>query len=287
MKNIRYSIRLATSLICLLPLISALGHAQTRTESECLALSEQGKHAEFQQCLDDFFAQQPEFVVDSTYDLMSKAVELMVGDTMDQGLGIQYYLQAAQSGNSKAQFEMGTLYYDAEHVPKDLEQAFYWLSKSAEQQNALGQVMLGQLYQEEAFSKKDGQKSIYWLTQAVKNDNRLAAYLLGNTYYQGVYAPKDLNKAFEWYKKAANMGYPEAILQMAVFYANGYGMPKNPAKAEEILEELLPYPHTPQAFTQVARWYERGEEGFPKDQAIALYWYKKAAELAQTETDQH
>ena len=287
MKNARYSIHLATSFLCVLPLISALGHAQTRTESECLALSEQGKHAEFQQCLDNFFEQQPEFVVDSTSDLMSKAVELMVGDAKDQAIGIQYYLQAAQSGNSEAQSQMGAIYYRGEHVPQDLEQAFYWLSKSAEQQNASGQVMLGQLYQEEAFSKKDGQKSIYWLTQAVENNRRLAAHLLGDTYYQGIYAPKDLNKAFEWYKKAANMGYRQALLQMAVFYANGYCMPKNPAKAEEMLEDLLPYPPTSRALTQIAQWYERGEEGFPKDQAIALYWYKKAAELAQTETDQH
>lgn len=259
---------------------------QAPTEESCHALVNEEKHEESRKCFDEFFKNLPEFIVDPSEDLLSKALELRMNpDPKKQAQALKYYLQAAQTNNPYAQVEMGMLYLEGELAPHDLEQAYYWFNKSAQQNDARGQLFLGRLYQSDQFNKKDGQQAIYWLTQSANQDDRVAAEFLGDTYRDAILVPKDLSKALHWYKKAANLGNYTAILQVALFYANGYGTEKNPAKAEELLEALIPYPATPENLIEIAQYYEQGTEGFPKDPVIAKHWYKKAAKLAK-QTDQ-
>lgn len=263
----------------------AAAQTETPTEESCMALLNAEKYDEGNQCLELLLQNLPELIVDPTEELLSKALDLkMDPDPTIQAQAVKYYIQAAQTNNPDAQVEMAMLYMDAELVPRDLEQAYYWLSKAAQQHYARGQLLLGRLYQSDQFSKKDGQQAIYWLTQAAQQDDRVAAEFLGDTYRDAILVPKDLKKALYWYKKSAKLGNNSALLQVALFYAHGYAVPKNPAKAEELLEMLVS-PSTSENFIMIAEHYEHGKEGFPKDPAIAKHWYKKAAKKAETEKE--
>lgn len=271
------------SLIQFTTQIQADTSTQVPTEEHCTALINAEKYEEGNQCLDAFFENLPELIVDPSEELLSKALELkMDPDPQKQAQALKYYLQAAQTNNPEAQVQMAMLYMEGELVPHNLEQSYYWLNKAAQQHNAQGQLLLGRLYQSNQFSKKDGQQAIYWLTQAAKQDNRVATEFLGDTYRDAILVPKDLKKALYWYKKSAKLGNNSALLQVALFYAHGYAVKKNPAKAEELLEMLFS-PSTSEHFEMIAEHYERGTEGFPKDPVIAKKWYKKAADLAKTE----
>lgn len=259
----------------------AVTQIETPTEASCNALFNAEKYEEGNQCINELLNNLPELIVDPSEELLSKALELsMDTDPKNKAQAFNYYLQAAQTNNPYAQVQMAMLYMEGELAPRDLEQSYYWLNKAAQQHDAQGQLLLGRLYQSDQFSKQDGQQAIYWLTEAAKQDNRIATEFLGDTYRDAILVEKDLNKAFYWYKKSAQLGNNSAILQLALFYAHGYGVPKNPAKAEELLEMLF-FPHTAESFKQIAEQYEHGSEGFPQDHNIAKYWYKKADNLAK------
>lgn len=278
----KLSFYLSIALFGLIP-FSTQSHSATPTEEHCTALINAEKYEEGNQCLDAFFENLPELIVDPSEELLSKALELkMDPDPKKQAQALKYYLQAAQTNNPEAQVQMAMLYMEGELVPHNLEQSYYWLNKAAQQHNALGQLLLGRLYQSNQFSKKDAQQAIYWLTQAAKQDNRVALEFLGDTYRDAILVPKDLKKALYWYRKSAKLGNNSALLQVALFYAHGYAVKKNPAKAEELLEMLFS-PSTSEHFEMIAGHYEHGTEGFPKDPVIAKKWYKKATDLAKTE----
>ena len=52
-------------------------------------------------------------------------------------------MQAAVQGFAKAQYTVGTKYYNGEGVDKDVNQSFIWLKKSADQGHTDAQYNLG------------------------------------------------------------------------------------------------------------------------------------------------
>ena len=49
----------------------------------------------------------------------------------------------SRDGNAVAQYELAQLYFEGEALPKDMDKAIYWVSKSAEQGNPDAQHALG------------------------------------------------------------------------------------------------------------------------------------------------
>jgi TPR repeat protein len=95
--------------------------------------------------------------------------------------------QYAERGDADAQFTIGRVYVQSEHLPNALEQARYWLTRSAEQQHAQAMLQLGRLFQ---------------AAQAAFQDNA---------------------EAFKWYLRAAELGLPAAQSQVGYFYLSGLG----------------------------------------------------------------
>ena len=95
--------------------------------------------------------------------------------------------QYAERGNADAQFTIGRFYVESEHLPNALDQARYWLTRSAEQQHAQAMLQLGRLFQ------------------------------LAHANFQ------DSAEAFKWYLRAAQLGLPAAQSQVGYFYLSGEG----------------------------------------------------------------
>ena len=54
--------------------------------------------------------------------------------------------KAAAQGQAKAQYNLGTLYFNGEGVPKDYQQALRWFRLAADQGEALAQTKIAIMY---------------------------------------------------------------------------------------------------------------------------------------------
>ena len=104
------------------------------------------------------------------------------------------YSDAAQKGNSLAQFTVGLFFYHGWGRPQALENACGWFEKSA------------------------------------KGAIPYAAHLYAQCLEQGVRAPANPAKAAEWYRKAASLGHHISLCDLALLHIMGSGVDKNPAK---------------------------------------------------------
>lgn len=104
---------------------------------------------------------------------------------------------AADKGDSKAQYEVGMIYYHGDGVWNDHRAAYQWFEKAA---------VLG---------------------------NRKAQYKLGLMHYSSTFLPQDKRAAFDWHMKAAEQGYPPAQVSIGLAYSLGDIVEQNDRKAFE------------------------------------------------------
>ena len=108
-------------------------------------------------------------------------------------------LQArAESGDAKAQVELGIAYASGDGVPADATQAVKWFRRAAEKGDAAGEYALGEMY------------------------------LFG----RGV--PLDKAEALKWIRQAAEHGDAPGQYNLAVFYAQGQGVPKERTRSGKV-----------------------------------------------------
>lgn len=113
------------------------------------------------------------------------------------------YMNAAVSGDVKAQYNVGVCYANGYGVEQDHSKAVEWYKKSAEQ---------GYVY---------------------------AQFNLGSCYYNGSGVEQDFEKAFEMLMMAAEQGLANAQLAVARCYLRGEGVKQDSAKADEWIEKAV------------------------------------------------
>ena len=110
----------------------------------------------------------------------------------------ELFTQAAQTGDARAQFNLGRMWLEGEGGPRDYAQALQWSRKAAD--------------------------------QGVPG----AEYDLGRIYDEGLGVPRDPARAAEWYGKAAARGFSTAQVRLGDMYAAGRGAPLDPQRAAEL-----------------------------------------------------
>ena len=108
----------------------------------------------------------------------------------------------AESGDPKAQLELGRYYYETRD-PEKLPTAAYWLQKAADQGNADGEWRLAGLYQAGEGVVKDDHAAREWFNKAVEHQQPDAESILGMNYRDGRDVERDPQKAFDWFMRAA------------------------------------------------------------------------------------
>ncbi len=159
----------------------------------------------------------------------------------------------AKAGSAVAQVEMGLKYQTGEGVNQNVDKAFYWFRKAAVQGNTTGLEEVGTAYYRGEGVPKNNTQAIYWWKQAAENGKSSAMWWLGYIYSRennGVTIDKE--EACNWFKRSAELGGDQ--------WVNG----NNPS------------------YYELAACYYHGE-GFPKDDAKAIYWLEKAKEHAGDE----
>ena len=83
----------------------------------------------------------------------------------------------------KAQFRLGSLYYNGDGVERNLDKAKYWWEKAAEQGDSDAQVSLGSMYLYGEGVEQDLEKARYWIEKSVEQGNSNAQCILGLLYW--------------------------------------------------------------------------------------------------------
>jgi len=152
---------------------------------------------------------------------------------------LKRYLEAAESGNSKAQFSLGYIYETGQETPKDITQAVRWYRHAADADELQAMIRLGLIFE------------------------------------NGTDVPQDLTEAAHWYRKAATGGHADAQQTIGYMYENGSGVIKDPAEAARWYERAAAQGRVA-AQNNLGRLYQLGI-GVDKNLDRAIFWYEKAA----------
>jgi TPR repeat protein len=80
--------------------------------------------------------------------------------------------KAASGGDVLAQYNLGTMYYDGDGVPKNYREAEKWLRKAAEQGDTSAQCVLGTIYCNGEGVSQDFVQAYVWWGLAALNGSR-------------------------------------------------------------------------------------------------------------------
>jgi TPR repeat protein len=127
----------------------------------------------------------------------------------------ELFIQAAQAGNARAQFNLGRMYRRGEGGPRDYAQALTWSEKAADQGIPAAQYDLGRTYDQGLGVRRDATRATAWYEKAAARGFSSAQVSLGDLYAAGRDAPFDLKRAAALYGAAAEQGDADAQFKLA------------------------------------------------------------------------
>lgn len=137
----------------------------------------------------------------------------------------------AESGDAKAQVDLGLAYAVGDGLAPDDSQAVKWFRKAADQGDAAGEYFLGEVYATGRGVPVDYAEALKWLRRSAEQGDARGQYNLAAMYMQGLGVAKDDAEAAKWMRKAADQGLAAGQFGLGVMYAHGRGVAESPAEA--------------------------------------------------------
>ena len=197
----------------------------------------------------------------------------------DHAQGAHLVEQAAKTGDSFAQMQMGFLYELGFGVPKNYDQARIWhLKASKNNAQPYSLFVLGSYYWLGKGVVKDDKKAIEFLSQAADQKVYEASYNLGTIYLWGSNKTKpNGNLAQKYLEQAAQGDVLEAKLLLAKQYFFGWGgIPCDYEKARKWFSETAKANDAVGEY-YLGRIYSEGL-GVKNSMEDGIVWYRKSAE---------
>ena len=120
------------------------------------------------------------------------------------------WLPLAEAGDERAQFAVGTLFFEGRGVDLDLERSTQWFRTAAELGFAPAQFNLGNAYKHAHGVRQDDKLANAWWLKAAEQEFAPAQFNLGTQYYFGRGMEKNEEEALLWYRRAADNGHVRA-----------------------------------------------------------------------------
>lgn len=149
----------------------------------------------------------------------------------DDPLAVAWLLKAAESGDARAQFNIGKRCFFGQGVTRNLGMAVLWMKKAAMQDIAEAQYRLAGFLEDGLGTPEDMVQALYWYGRAAELGLPQAQNMLGIWNMQGVNMQQDKAKAALWFRQAAVQGYATAQYNLARCYELGDGVDKNMEEA--------------------------------------------------------
>jgi serine/threonine protein kinase len=96
---------------------------------------------------------------------------------------IEYYKLSAESGNEKAEYNIGVMFYNGDGVEISDEKAFNWFKSSAENGYDEAQYWLGVMFYNGQGTEVNDEKAIYWLQKSADQGHKKAKKTLESLGY--------------------------------------------------------------------------------------------------------
>lgn len=146
----------------------------------------------------------------------------------------------AQSGDAKAQYNLGMLHLAGRLGKKDAAEAAKWFERAAEQGLANAQFNLGVLYQRGEGVTQDDKLAFFWYQSAAEQNFPQAQHNLATAYAEGKGIARSYPKAAEWFAKSAAAGLSQSQYSLGALHESGLitGKPDT-AKARRFYELAL------------------------------------------------
>ena len=111
--------------------------------------------------------------------------------------------KAAAQGSAEAYYKIGNIYFDGEHIRKDVPKALTAYQKAAQLNFSNAQLKLAEIYAKGDGVTQSNAEAIKWYTKAAQQGNDQASLALGKAYRSGSLGlEKNKEKAIKWYAKA-------------------------------------------------------------------------------------
>jgi TPR repeat protein len=125
------------------------------------------------------------------------------------------FVEAAQAGDPRAQFNLGRMYLRGEGGPRDQAQALVWSQKAADQDIPGAQYDVGRIYDQGLGVRRDPKRAVGWYQKAAARGFTSAQVSLGDMYLAGRDTPFDPKRAAELYGQAAEQGDADGKFKLA------------------------------------------------------------------------
>lgn len=132
----------------------------------------------------------------------------------DYASAVHLLAPLAQSGDARAQTQLGTLYYHGHGVPEDDARALLWYDRAARQGHAQAQYLLANLYAFGHATPPEGHDAMrlaaQWYFEAARQNHVDAQYSLGLLFLAGSGVQQSPAEARKWLTRAARQGHADA-----------------------------------------------------------------------------
>lgn len=141
------------------------------------------------------------------------------------------FMTLALQGHAEAQFAVGTMHENGEHVMDDLHIAQVWYLKAAAQGHTQAQFYAGSLYASGELGAPNLTEALRWYEAAAEAGLADAQNNLAQLHSEGALAQPDWAKAHAWYERAATQGHVGALYNLGILFAEGQFVETSPAQA--------------------------------------------------------
>ncbi len=187
-------------------------------------------------------------------------------------LSLAKMLNEVDLGDPAVQEALGDMHYLGSGVKRDVAKAFCWYKKAAENNRPGAQTWIGQAYWCGLHVPCDQAEAVKWFRKASENGSADAPRCLGTAYAEGRGGlPVDKKRAFRCFLMSAERGDAQAQFAVGKAYEQGDGVARNAVEAVKWYEKSSQGGFV-NASEALARIYEEGRDGVPKDAAKAAYW---------------
>jgi localization factor PodJL len=133
----------------------------------------------------------------------------------------------AITGDTSAQYELGSRYAEGRTIARDPKLAAQWFEKAANQGLASAQYRIGSIYEKGIGVTRDLTISKTWYQRAADAGNVRAMHNLAVLIAEGSDGKPDYPAAANWFKQAAEYGVRDSQFNLAILYARGLGVGQN------------------------------------------------------------
>lgn len=143
----------------------------------------------------------------------------------------------AESGDVKAQRQLGLAYLQDDETAVNPDESVYWLAQAADAGDPIARAKLGFVYWHGEVIEADQDRARVLLLQAAGQGVALAQTHIGWMYETGARVAQDLDEAVQWHSLAAVQGNVFALMSLSRMYQTGHGVEKNEEFADLLLRK--------------------------------------------------